>query len=224
MSVQNLISTWILTMYRMHHPARYLNKARHQTAKSWSQRNATNNKEAHFTKINRRAGLVTESEWPTRNNDRALESQGMLGTKSDGKVNGQRVDALNHPLHHLRRSARAWRCYLWALSRMHLRTTCFDRTGNIYRWPFTTETNLTGAGSDSAAATGSDATTNLVCQKRLHPWRSLTCGRLACSRRLATCRRAIGGAASKRSGRRCCADLRAPCHDHLICPRQVLGE
>jgi hypothetical protein len=123
MSVQYLIRTWILTMYRMHHPARYLDKARHQTTKSWSQRHATNNKEAHFTKVNRRAGLVTESEWPTRNDDRALESQGMLGTKSDGKFNGQRVDALAHLLHHLRCSAHARRSYLWALARRHLGTT-----------------------------------------------------------------------------------------------------
>jgi hypothetical protein len=208
----------------MHQAARHLHQSRHQAAKSWSERDTAHNEEADLSQINCATSLATKAEWAAGNNNRSLQSQWVLGAEGDGKVNGEGIYALARLSDHLRGSARARRGHLCALTRGHLCTTLGCRTRCVYGWTFATEAHLTGARCNGAATAGTNATANLVCQQRLEPRRTIAGGRGACACRLATCRRAIGGAASKRSGRRGGADLRAPCHDHLICPRQVLGE
>jgi hypothetical protein len=122
-SIDHLISTGILTVHRVHQAARHLYQPRHQTAKSWPQRDAAHHKEADLSQVNRTASLVAKAEWATGNNNRSLQSQRVLSAKGDGKVNGQRIDALAHLLRYLLGSARARRGYLCALSWRHLCTT-----------------------------------------------------------------------------------------------------
>jgi hypothetical protein len=107
----------------MHQAARNLYEPRHEAAKSRSQRDAAHNKETNFPQINRATSLVAKSEWTGGDNDRSLQSQWVLGTERDGKVNGERIDPLTHLLRHLHGSARARRGHLGALSWRHLCTT-----------------------------------------------------------------------------------------------------
>jgi hypothetical protein len=108
----------------MHQATGNLNQPRHQTAVSRPQRDATHDEEANLSKINRAAGLVAKSEWPAGDNDWTFKSQRMLSAKGDGKIYGERINALVHLFRDLCGSSRARCRHLCALAWRHLCTTC----------------------------------------------------------------------------------------------------
>jgi hypothetical protein len=148
----------------------------------------------------------------------------MLGTERDGKINRERIDAFVHRFCRLCGSAGTRRSDLCTLSWGHLCATFRCRTSCVDRWPFTTETHLTGARCHGAAAAGTNAAANLVCQQSLEPRRTATGRCRSCARRFAARRGAICRAPTKR--RRSCSGTKicAACNNRLIRPRDVLGE
>jgi hypothetical protein len=202
----------------MHQAARNLYEPRHEAAKSRPQRDATHNKETNLSQINRATSLVAKAEWPAGDNDRSLKSQRMLGTERDGKINRERIDAFVHRFCRLCGSAGTRRSDLCTLSWGHLCATFRCGAGRVDRWPFTTETHLTGARCHGATAAGTNAAANLVCQQSLEPRRTATGRCRSCARRFAARRGAICCAPTKR--RRSCSGTKicAACNNRLIRP------